>query len=181
MVSVVLLRWPSESARRERLGRLGQPRLLLLEDGVPAPTVDGCLEDWARLPLDEDDLRARLAAVEARSLRHVPGPRLDQDDVLHIGEESIPLAVIEARLVGALLERPGAVVPRQALSSAAWPDGERGRNALDVHVLRLRRRLAGTGLVIRTVRSRGYLLESAGGAGARAEPSASCQEPVNQP
>jgi DNA-binding response OmpR family regulator len=31
---------------------------------------------------------------------------------------------------------------------------------LDVHVLRLRRRVAPIGLVIRTVRSRGYLLES---------------------
>ena len=33
------------------------------------------------------------------------------------------------------------------------------RNALDVHVLRLRRRLAPLGLEIRTVRSRGYLLQ----------------------
>jgi len=30
---------------------------------------------------------------------------------------------------------------------------------LDVHIVRLRRRLAPLGLVIRTVRSRGYLLE----------------------
>ena len=36
-----------------------------------------------------------------------------------------------------------------------------GRNVLDVHVLRLRRRLAPLGLAIRTVRSRGYMLEQA--------------------
>ncbi len=34
-----------------------------------------------------------------------------------------------------------------------------GRNVLDVHIVRLRRRLAPLELVIRTVRSRGYLLE----------------------
>jgi len=33
---------------------------------------------------------------------------------------------------------------------------------LDVHALRLRRRLDSVGLVIRTVRSRGYLLEARG-------------------
>ena len=42
---------------------------------------------------------------------------------------------------------------------AGWPKGAPGRNALDVHVLRLRRRLAPLGLAIRTVRVRGYLLE----------------------
>jgi DNA-binding response OmpR family regulator len=46
------------------------------------------------------------------------------------------------------------------LARAGWPDGAPGRNALDVHVLRLRRRVAPLGLAIRTVRSRGYLLES---------------------
>ena len=44
---------------------------------------------------------------------------------------------------------------------AGWPSGAPGRNALDVHVLRLRRRLVPLALAIRTVRSRGYLLESA--------------------
>ena len=58
-----------------------------------------------------------------------------------------------------LLDRMGAVVSRDALARAGWPDGAPGRNALDVHVLRLRRRLSAVHLVIRTVRSRGYLLE----------------------
>ena len=40
-----------------------------------------------------------------------------------------------------------------------------GRNALDVHVLRLRRRLSPLRLAIRTVRSRGYLLERCDGSG----------------
>jgi DNA-binding response OmpR family regulator len=59
-----------------------------------------------------------------------------------------------------LLDRFAAVVGREALARAGWPSGAPGRNALDVHILRIRRRLAPLGLAIRTVRSRGYLLEA---------------------
>ena len=52
------------------------------------------------------------------------------------------LPPVEARLTRLLLDRLGAVVSREALAKAGWPDGAPGRNALDVHVLRLRRRLA---------------------------------------
>ena len=61
---------------------------------------------------------------------------------------------------GVLLDRFGAVVSRDNLSRTGWPMGAPGRNALDVHMLRLRRRIAPLGLAIRTVRSRGYLLEA---------------------
>jgi DNA-binding response OmpR family regulator len=54
------------------------------------------------------------------------------------------------------------VVRRDLLAQAGWPEGAPGRNALDVHVLRLRRRIAPVGLAIKTVRSRGYLLEADG-------------------
>jgi len=66
--------------------------------------------------------------------------------------------------MSALIERFGAVVSRDQLSRSGWPKGAPGRNALDVHVLRLRRRIAPVGLSIKTVRSRGYLLEADGSA-----------------
>jgi DNA-binding response OmpR family regulator len=81
--------------------------------------------------------------------------------VLRRGGAWVSLPPVEARLTGALLDRLGTVVSRDALARAGWPDGAPGRNALDVHVLRLRRRIAPLDLVIRTVRSRGYLLEEA--------------------
>jgi DNA-binding winged helix-turn-helix (wHTH) protein len=71
---------------------------------------------------------------------------------------------VEARLTGALVRRFGAVVSRDDLVAAGWPGREPDRNALDVHVLRLRRRLQPVRLAIRTVRSRGYLLEPAAAA-----------------
>ncbi len=89
-----------------------------------------------------------------------PGARLvDEDGVLRFGGRWVSLPPLEARLTTTLLQRFGAVVGRETLIRAVWPGGSPGRNALDVHVLRLRRRLAPVGLAIRTVRSRGYLLE----------------------
>lgn len=159
-MEVVLLRWPLEAGRRNTLIAAQVPRLLLMDDGLAPPVAEDCLEDWVRVPADERDVEARIAALTARASLHAAvTPVLDEDGVLRYGVRWVPLPPVEARLTGALLERYGAVVGREALGRAGWPAGAPGRNALDVHVLRLRRRLATVGLAIRTVRSRGYLLE----------------------
>ena len=159
-VDVVLVRWPAERHRREQLRELGTPRLLLVESGSEPPETDDCLEDWIRVPVDEADLQLRLAAVTARGVQHAESrPDLDEHGVLRAGDGWVSLPPVESRLAAAMLDRLGAVVSRDALSRAGWPEGSPGRNALDVHVLRLRRRIASLGLAIRTVRSRGYLLE----------------------
>ncbi|MEJ5254630.1 MAG: winged helix-turn-helix domain-containing protein [Acidimicrobiales bacterium] len=161
-MDVVLVRWPVEREQRERLRREGRLRLLLVEDGVSPPEVTDCLEDWVRVPAEAEDLRARVDALvrRCRAHRHDP-PTLDADGVLRFGDGWVSLPPVEARLMGVLLERMGAVVGREQPSRAGWPAGAPGRNALDVHVLRVRRRIAPLGLAIRTVRSRGYLLELA--------------------
>lgn len=153
-----MVRWPVEVARRERFAEQGQPRLLLLEDDIEPPIGEDPLEDWVRVPALEIDVQARMATLAARA-RASAAPRLDVDGVLRFGTLWVSLPPVEARITRAMLERFGAVVSRESLSRAGWPDGAPGRNALDVHVLRLRRRLAPVRLVIRTVRSRGYLLE----------------------
>ena len=152
---------PLEEARRDELRDQGCPRLLLLEDGAPPPAapVDE-LEDWIRVPAGEVDLRARVEGLRRRvEARADPAPALDDDGVLRLGDRWVSLPPVEARLTAALLDRYGAVVSRDALGRAGWPAGAPGRNALDVHMLRLRRRLSPLALAIRTVRSRGYLLE----------------------
>ena len=162
-VDVVLVRWPFEAGRREALASEHIPRLLLLEDGVAPPEPADCLEDWMRVPASEVDVRVRVAGLSMRAEAHVSAaPMLDPDGVLRFESNWVSLPPVEARLTAALLSRLGAVVSRETLSVSGWPDGAPGRNALDVHVLRLRRRLAPLSLVIRTVRSRGYLLEVAG-------------------
>jgi DNA-binding response OmpR family regulator len=136
------------------------PRLLLLEDNAVPPQPADCLEDWIRVPATEIDVRTRCDALGVRSDHHVSAsPTLDEDGVFRYGGVWVPLPPVEARLTVALLQRFGAVVSREALTRSGWPDGAPGRNALDVHVLRLRRRIQPLGLAIRTVRARGYLLE----------------------
>jgi hypothetical protein len=164
-VEVALVHWPAEQDRREELRRAGQPRLLLVERGAPPIPTDE-LEDWIRLPADDLDLRVRVEALRRRTGADTGAvPVLDDDGVLRLGDRWVSLPPVEARLTAALLERFGAVVSRDALSRSGWPGGSPGRNALDVHVLRLRRRLSPLRLAIRTVRSRGYLLERADGGG----------------
>jgi DNA-binding response OmpR family regulator len=159
-MDVEVVRWPTEDAKRERLSLAGSARLLLIEDGLPPPALLDCLEDWVRVPAGDEELRARMAALSMRSQAHVHArPGLDENGVLRFRGRWVSLPPLEARLTEPLLSRFGAVVAREILIRAAWPEGIRGRNALDVHVLRLRRRLAPMGLAIRTVRSRGYLLE----------------------
>jgi len=158
------VRWPIEQARLDELRQQGRPRLLLLEDGAPPPpppTGAEELEDWIRVPASELDLRARVEWLRLRLEARVdPSPHLDDDGVLHLGDRWVALPPVEARLTAALLDRYGAVVSREALARAGWPSGVSGRNGLDVHMLRLRRRLMPLALAIRTVRSRGYVLES---------------------
>ena len=161
-MDVTLVRWPAELSRRERLADEGLPRLLLVEGGELPPGVVDVVEDWIRVPADEADIRARVATLQARYEALIKGvaPLLDDDGVIRVGAAWVSLPPVEARLTTALLERFGMVVSREMLANSGWPEGAPGRNALDVHVLRMRRRVAPLGLVIRTVRSRGYLLEA---------------------
>lgn len=162
-MDVVLVRWPAERERLERLRTTGAPRLLLVGNAGPAPVTDDPLEDWIRLPANETDLQARIDGLRRRARRSEQSPpEIDEDGIVRFGERWVALPPVEARLAAALLERFGGVVSRASLTASGWPGLEPDRNALDVHVLRLRRRLEPLGLVIRTVRSRGYLLEPAG-------------------
>jgi hypothetical protein len=171
LVDVVLLRWPAEQLRRDELRTEGRPRLLLLEDGAVPPVAPDELEDWIRVPAGEVDLRARVDGLRRRVEAKVdPAPDLDDDGVLRLGDRWVSLPPVEARLTAALLDRYGAVVSRDALARAGWPAGSPGRNALDVHMLRLRRRLSPLALAIRTVRSRGYLLERLPAEGVGSQP-----------
>jgi DNA-binding response OmpR family regulator len=162
MTDVVLVRWPEEREQVERLRASGVPRLLLLHEGAAAPTALDALEDWIRLPASEGDLRVRAntlaARVRARDLAE--RPTIDGDGILRYRGRWITLSPVERALAGALIDQFAMVVRRDVLGQAAWPGGHPTRNALDVHMVRLRRRLVTLGLQVRTVRLRGYLLEA---------------------
>ena len=118
------------------------------------------LEDWIRLPAAEDDLRVRVATLASRAGRSVVAPTVDEDGLLRYRGRWVTLSPVERALAAALIDRFNAVVGRDTLVRRAWPGGSPTRNALDVHMLRLRRRISTLGLEVRTVRARGYLLQA---------------------
>lgn len=82
---------------------------------------------------------------------------VDESGLLHRGAEWVALSPIQERLVRALLERAGQLVPREELVEAGW-GGVASPRALDVAMSRLRLKVAGMGIVIHTIRARGFLL-----------------------
>lgn len=168
-MDVELVRWPSQRERRERLLAAGRPRLLLVEPDVPAPVVTDLAEDWVRLPAERADVQARVEGLLAR-LSHLDvvscieaQPRIDEWGVVRHGGKHVTLPPLEARLASVLITQFRCVTTRDQLTRAGWPGEDPGRNPLDVHILRLRRRVEPLGLRVRTVRSRGYLLDAVTG------------------
>jgi hypothetical protein len=158
-LGVELVHWPRDEVLRRRLARAGIARLLLVEQDVEPPTGIGVDEDWVRLPADERELwtRAeRLGRLSAALDRELP---VLHARVLTHGTGTVVLSKSEAVAIRLLLDSIGVVVTRQTLDDALWPDGapSSGR-ALDALIERLRRRLVGLHLCIRSVRNKGFLI-----------------------
>lgn len=160
-MNVEFIQWPAEASRRESLAALQRPRLLLVTQDEEPPITADHLEDWIRVPAPERDIRARVASL-VTAAGHRRRPTLDENGLLRAGTNWVSLPPIEARLMERLMDDWSAVVSRSELAAAGWPAQAPGRNALDVHILRLRRRVDSVGVVIRTIRSRGYLVETLG-------------------
>ena len=158
---VELVIWPEDEPQRRSLARAGVPRLLLVAADADAPEAVGLDEDWVRLPADVRDLRARLQRLArvVEQLQH-DHPVLDPSHIVHYGGTSVVLSAAQAAVTELLLSRQGQVVPRGELEAALWPEGAPGPKALDGVVFRLRRRLAGLGLVVRSAHGRGFSIDA---------------------
>jgi len=156
--SVAILAWPEQASEAAECARVGQPRLLLVASNAEPPGDWDALTDWVRLPVDDRDLCARVAALQRLASRP-PAPVLDEFDVLWRGDRWSALAPIEARIVEVLLARCGSVVSRRDLGNAVWPGGAPGTRAVDARLRRLRDRVEPLGLHVHNVRRRGLMLE----------------------
>jgi DNA-binding winged helix-turn-helix (wHTH) protein len=92
----------------------------------------------------------------------IPGgvPHLDEFGVLRTERGWVSLSPVQENIVRSLLSHFGSAVARKELTAAAWPEGGRDPHTIDIHIHRLRPRLRSLGLVIHTLRGRGFLLEN---------------------
>jgi two-component system OmpR family response regulator len=108
-------------------------------------------------------VRALLRRAEAQPATSAT-TGLQLDPAAHgvrVQDRSEALTPTEFRLLAALAARPGEVVRRHELVSAAWPDGAIVHdNTLDTYIGRLRRKLRAIGAseAISTARGVGYVL-----------------------
>jgi DNA-binding response OmpR family regulator len=157
MDDVRILRWPQQSGEATALAKSGTPRLLLVEPDADPPVISDWRVDWVRLPADERDVAARVLGLTRRT-RPVDPPRVDGHDRLVFSGAWVALSPIEARLAAVLSSRFETVVTLQQLCEHGWDETPK-LNALRVHLTRLRRRIGPLGLELRTVRSKGFVLQ----------------------
>src|SRR4051812_38291932 len=124
-------------------------------------------DDYLTKPFALAELVLRLRALLKRSGREADPPGaggLPLDPAAHgvrAGDRAEALTPTEFRLLAALAARPGEVVRRRELVSAAWPDGALvHENTLDAYIGRLRRKLRAleSATEITTARGVGYVL-----------------------
>ena len=154
---VAVLQWPERQDDVEDLARRGIPRLLLVAPKSAAPLCTDPLEDWARLPVDDADLRARLLTLAERQRARTP-PTVDEHGVLRQDGTLVLVSPYEQRLAAVLIESFGQVVPTEVIERRLWTEFDPSRLALRVHASRLRKRVAPLGLNISCVVSVGYVM-----------------------
>ncbi|MET7509467.1 winged helix-turn-helix domain-containing protein [Streptomyces albidoflavus] len=162
---VVFVRWPVQAALRTRCREEGTPRLLVVEAGAQPPISNDPVEDWVRPPVSPADLRARVAVLQSR-FDSSRVPTIDATGTLNFGRHSVTVSSTQAALMRLLIDRFGDVVQRAEFGHCSdLRTVAENRNSLDLHIMRLRRRLLPVHLSIRTVWGQGYMLENAVPAG----------------
>ena len=161
------LQWLDKLKRDERYAAV--PVIMLTARGTESDKVAGLdagADDYVVKPFSPRELIARMRAVLRRG-----GTEAEKTVTcwpLTINEarfsakvegEPIKLGVIEFKMLLVLASSPGRVYSRAQLLSRVWDDStELDERTVDVHILRLRKQLAGTAAasLVETVRGLGY-------------------------
>ncbi|MGQ0711276.1 MAG: response regulator [Rhodoferax sp.] len=143
------------------------PVMILTARGAVGDRVMGLnagADDYLAKPFDLDELEARLRAI----IRRKGGDREMRCGTLRYEQASgacfregkpLDLSPRESALLKALMVQPGQGVSKERLLALVFPSGEAVQaDAVEVVVYRLRRKIAGSGAEIMTLRGVGYLL-----------------------
>ena len=152
-----------------RRGDTDTPVLVLTARDQVADRVQGLrqgADDYLVKPFDAEELEARVEGLLRRTAK-APGRRLSFGD-LHwlgdegracLGEQTLELSPREFEVLGLLVRRAPRLLPKRVLIEAlAERNLEINDSAAEVYISRLRRRLTGSNVQIRTLRGFGYLL-----------------------
>jgi DNA-binding response OmpR family regulator len=156
--------------RGHRMPALMLSALARVEDR--AEGLDAGAQDYVVKPFQLSELMARLAVQLRRAAPRQEPLRLGglaYDPVTRMataGARPVPLTEREGELLAYLIGRGGALATRGEIFDALWaPHGGATENVVDVYVGYLRRKLANLqecGLVLRTLRGRGFQLTMKG-------------------
>jgi len=161
---------------RRRESTAAVPIIMLTARGEESDRIRGLetgADDYVTKPFSPRELLARVGAVLRRVRPALAGEQLSYADLeldvnshrVRRAGKPVQLGPTEFRLLRHLMENPGRVFSRERLLDAVWShDSDIDARTVDVHVRRLRKALNEGGLpdLIRTVRSAGYSLDSAG-------------------
>ncbi|MDB5964855.1 MAG: two component transcriptional regulator, winged helix family [Polaromonas sp.] len=128
--------------------------------------LDAGADDYLGKPFDLAEVEARLRALVRRV--HGTDDRVEQGLLaldrkarrFFLQGQAWDLPAREFEVLWELMTPPGRVVSKRILSDKlSEADGALGDNALEAFISRLRKKLAGSGASIRTLRGLGYVLE----------------------
>src|SRR6185436_2165902 len=160
--------------KRVRAARPTLPMLVLTAlDGLDhrVAGLNAGADDYLTKPFDFPELEARIRALLRRtrsaataSAQEMGRLSFDRDTRrAAIGNEAMELSPREWMLMDLLLTQRDKVVTKEQIAEAwAVERGDANAGSIEVYIHRLRRKLDGSGLAIRTVRGLGYLLEAEG-------------------
>ncbi len=129
--------------------------------------LDAGADDYLGKPFDLAEVEARLRALARRAqgtqdVALLGRLRLDRRARrFFVGSEALDLPAREFEVLWELMSPPGHALSKRTLSDKlSGFDEALGDNALEAFISRLRKKLAGSGAAIRTLRGIGYLLEA---------------------
>lgn len=144
------------------------PVLILTARGAVEDRVRGLdlgADDYLAKPFALDELEARVRALMRRrgSDRELKVGSLVLDVMAQrftLEGEPLDVPPREQRLLTCLMRHAGEPVEKARLAADTFQDPPMGDNAIEVYIHRLRKRLTGRGVTLRTVRGLGYVLEA---------------------